>query len=339
MTNVREGNRRRFSLSMLVAFVFHCLIFVAFLRLIPLNLQNLSGYSGPIAVTIGEFEQAVPEGDVSGARGGQPAEETVTIAPKAAPEKQASLKPAFLKPAPAKQASAPMPIPEKPSPAPEEQTSPLPRENIDRLEVTKNLVSVPTEQSTDVAPPKLTAPEMARQNEKKLPFKPETELAETPLALNLQKLDETLGKTKQDGGGSSVQKSPETAQTKGKKGPGKGAGPVTGTGSRPGAGTVSGSSGAPVIAWENAGAQRSLLSAGPPPDIPQWVKKEGIDLKVVVSFSVTAEGQTTLVSTALSSGYTDVDSAVLDSVRKMKFNPVRGADLAKGKVTYIIRTK
>jgi TonB family protein len=100
-----------------------------------------------------------------------------------------------------------------------------------------------------------------------------------------------------------------------------------------------GPSGSPVISWEDADVQRSLVSAGPSPDIPQWVKREGIDLKVVVSFSVTAGGQTTQVSTALSSGYTDVDSAVLDSVRKMKFNPVPGADPARGTVSYLIRTK
>jgi TonB family protein len=204
--------------------------------------------------------------------------------------------------------------------------------------VTKNLVPVPAEQSAEVAPPKLTAPEMVKQNEKKLPFKPETEVSETPLALNLQMLDETLDETKRDNGGSSLRKPAETG-AQGKAGPGRGTAPAAGNESKTRPGTASGPSGSPVISWEDASVQRSLISAAPPPDIPQWVKREGIDLKVVVSFSVTAGGQTTLVSTALSSGYSDVDSAVLDSVRKMKFNPVPGADLARGTVSYLIRTK
>lgn len=306
MTNVRKNDKRRFSLSILAAFFLHCVLFVAFVRLIPLSLKDAPEYTGPISVTVGEFEEAAPEAKPAGARGGQPAEQPVA-------EKQAPRKRGWERPA-----------------------SPRAQDDSDRLEVIKNLVPVPAEQSADVAAPKLT-PEMVKQNEKKLPFEPKTELSETPLALDLRKLDETLDTTKRDDRGSSIRKPAEPAP--GKAGPGRGTGPAAGTGPKQGAGTASGSLGSPVISWEDAGVQRLLLSGGPPPDIPQWVKREGIDLKVVVSFSVTAGGQTTLVSTALSSGYTDVDSAVLDSVRKMKFNPVPGTELARGSVSYIIRTK
>lgn len=98
-------------------------------------------------------------------------------------------------------------------------------------------------------------------------------------------------------------------------------------------------SGVPKITWEDASQGRTLLSSGGLPKIPEWVKREGLDLSVEVSFSVTPEGHTTSLVVNRSSGYPDVDAAVLETVRKLRFNPIRGDRYARGKISYLISTK
>ncbi len=95
----------------------------------------------------------------------------------------------------------------------------------------------------------------------------------------------------------------------------------------------------PLITWDSVGEERVLLSSGALPDIPSWVKEEGLDLKVVVSFAVTPEGHTTRLEIELSSGYSDVDTAILDTVRKLKFNPVSSKENVSGRINYVIQTK
>jgi TonB family protein len=97
--------------------------------------------------------------------------------------------------------------------------------------------------------------------------------------------------------------------------------------------------GIPDIVWDDASRGRRLLSSGGRPVIPEWVKREGLDLIVEVSFSVTPEGHAFLLQVERSSGYTDVDASVLDSVRKLRFNPVREARDVRGLVSYFISTK
>jgi TonB family protein len=97
--------------------------------------------------------------------------------------------------------------------------------------------------------------------------------------------------------------------------------------------------GAPNITWEKGSQGRQLLSPGEKPRIPEWVKREGLDLKVEISFSVTPDGHTTSLMVNRSSGYPDVDASVIESVRKLRFNPIdeeRG--VARGKISYIIST-
>jgi TonB family protein len=99
------------------------------------------------------------------------------------------------------------------------------------------------------------------------------------------------------------------------------------------------SSKAPLIEWHEEGQKRTLIFAGPKPDIPNWVKEEGLDLKIAVLFAVTPEGHTTSVSVGESSGYPDVDSAVLEVVRKMRFKPAKVSENVTGTIRYIISTK
>jgi TonB family protein len=99
------------------------------------------------------------------------------------------------------------------------------------------------------------------------------------------------------------------------------------------------SGGAPTIIWDEASEGRVLLSPMVDPYIPEWVKREGLDLKVEVDFSVTPDGHTTSLGVRLSSGYPDVDAAVLESVRKFRFNPIQDDRRARGRISYIISTE
>ena len=94
----------------------------------------------------------------------------------------------------------------------------------------------------------------------------------------------------------------------------------------------------PLIEWEKDGRKRTLIFSGPKPDL-SWVKEEGIGRQIAVSFAVTPGGYTTSVAVEESSGYPDVDAAVLETVRKMRFNPVSGSENVTGTIRYIISTK
>jgi len=149
-------------------------------------------------------------------------------------------------------------------------------------------------------------------------FEPESPPQEEPLALNLEWLDEALKKSE----GSALktgENEVKVKQVQKKEGVAD--------------------SGIPLISWDDVGKKRVLVSSGELPEIPSWVEKEGINLKIVVAFAVTPEGYTTSVGIGESSGYTDVDTCILESVRKLKFNPVSSKENVTGKITYIISTK
>ena len=334
MTKAEKQYRKRFALATALALLFHAAVFLAVQYLLPLRIETLPEYGGPITVTIGENEAAAAPAAPSGVDAGaqKPSARSETGLPKE-PRAEAGT--------PSETTAAAKP----------------PRPGVESREVPKIQEPVPPEHLSDIKPPPVTPPpvklpEMAERADKSLPFAPETKVAESPSSVDLSKLDEALAKTKpgtpavsSPAGGSSASAEaqgnsktpPQSGREGGKPATGqtpRGQGAVPGTG---GAGAAP--SGSPLITWASAGQQRKLLSPAPPPDIPQWVKREGIDLKVIVTFDVTPEGQTTGVFTAQSSGYPDVDAAVLDSVRKMKFNPAPGAGISRGTVNYIIRTR
>ncbi|MBN1411642.1 MAG: TonB family protein [Spirochaetales bacterium] len=88
------------------------------------------------------------------------------------------------------------------------------------------------------------------------------------------------------------------------------------------------------IQWED-NKNRTHGTIGKP-IIPDWVSKQGLQLKVVISFTLTPKGTLTGFKPDPSCGYTDVDNAVIDVLRKLKFEAIPGAQTVKGKITYII---
>ena len=90
-----------------------------------------------------------------------------------------------------------------------------------------------------------------------------------------------------------------------------------------------------VIEWEDPAAGREAVTMVLP-RIPQWVSDEGLQLKVVVAFVLTPQGILSSVHLEESSGYSDVDSAVLEAVRKWKFKAVRSSRQVRGRLPYRI---
>ena len=94
------------------------------------------------------------------------------------------------------------------------------------------------------------------------------------------------------------------------------------------------------VVWDepDAGKGRDLLSA-PRPNLPQWVADQGLTLSVTVSFAVAPDGVVAQARVARSSGYSDVDAAVLEAVRRWRFRAAQTAQTVRGTIAYIIRAR
>lgn len=118
------------------------------------------------------------------------------------------------------------------------------------------------------------------------------------------------------------------------------------TGSAPGTGsprvsptTSAGSSDFSVV-WDepDAAKGRELLSA-PLPKLPPRVQEEGLTLSMKVSFTVTPGGVVALARVIRSSGYADVDAAVLEAVRRWRFTSAETTRTVSGTIPYTIRAR
>jgi TonB family protein len=69
------------------------------------------------------------------------------------------------------------------------------------------------------------------------------------------------------------------------------------------------------------------------------VSAQGLSLSVTVSFTLLPDGVIGGVSLQQSSGYADVDAAVIDAIRRWRFTPAEGAPPARGLIPYVIRTQ
>ncbi len=100
-----------------------------------------------------------------------------------------------------------------------------------------------------------------------------------------------------------------------------------------------GTGGGPIT-WAEAGAGRARqLVNAPKPKMPAWVGSQGLNLSVTVTFTVGADGLVSMASVAKSSGYGDVDAAVLDAIRRWRFTAVGSAEPLHGTIPYVIRAE
>jgi len=308
-----KQNKKRMVLSLLIALFFHGMIFLTFQYLLPVIPDKIPEYTGPLLVTIERPWQPV-----------KIEKEAVIIEKKSEavqfPELEAQSVELIEKqdkiPGPETQV-----IQQQLPPVSTTEEKDVQIESAEAVvqDLSSGFIKQDRPQDipaddTGILPP---IPKRSYKEEEKdasIPFQPSSEITGGTLAFDLDQLDRAIEKG---------QETPESAEevktTEGKK---EIISPET-----------------PLIVWDDASSKRILTFSGPQPKIPSWVKREGLGLKVGISFAVTPEGHTTSVEIRISSGYSDVDTAILDAVRKMKFNPDPGSKIVTGTITYIIRPK
>ncbi|MBN2324343.1 MAG: TonB family protein [Spirochaetes bacterium] len=305
-----EKGSKRFATSIIIAVCFHAVLFVVFQWLYPVKKEDLD-YTGPIFVTIEEYEPKI----VHPQEEAKPVEIKPTAAQTETGEAMQVQKPAVQTPPVIREFKSETPA-TRPAVRTEESFLPETAKRADEptLEGVRRIV-IPAEKET--LPAGLEVPQL-KQKTGPVAVPPEfveSENEEKPLYFDLSKLDNAL-----------VKESETKPQGK--------AGSAAGSGVSSEVGSASGST--PVITWDESGADRTLISPITLPKIPEWVKEEGLRLRAVVSFSVTPDGNATSLRVERSSGYADVDSSVLETVRKLKFNPISEDRTVRGRIDYLI---
>ncbi len=317
MIRAIKQNRKRMLVSLILALSLHGVTFVSIQYFLPLKAEEIPEYSGPIEVTISRAEKPLTLED-EGRRVEKTAiseaerhEEPVRSVPAVKDTLPEPLKEPVQFFQPVRPVESEQPV--KFSEDVEEDIS----EGITQEELLREELLAPTDRDEVLMPvqQKPVREEEEEKPEKVLPFEPSSRIEPGPLAFDLDRLDEAIQKGKE---------TPATADEKG-------------SAVEPGlTETDISSSETPLIVWDDAAGERALIYKGPLPDIPTWVKEEGLDLKMAVTFAVTPEGLTISVEIEESSGYSDVDTSVLEAVRKMKFNPAADSKIVTGTIRYII---
>jgi TonB family protein len=306
-----EKGSKRFATSLIIAVCFHAVLFVVFQWLYPAEKDEFD-YTGPIYVTIEEYKPKIVQAPS--------VVKPVETKPAAAAQTETSEVRQIQKPAPRTAPVIRELRPETPATTMREpvEKSFLPETAEQADEPTHEGVRriiIPAEKER--LPAGLEVPQL-EQKTGPVAVPPEfvsNDSEERPLHFDLSKLDNALGKE---------------GETK----PQGEAGSAAGSGVASEAGSASGAT--PVITWDEAGADRTLISPITLPEIPDWVKEEGLRLRAVVSFAVTPDGHTTSLRIERSSGYADVDASVLETVRKLTFNPVKDDRPVRGRIDYLI---
>jgi len=89
------------------------------------------------------------------------------------------------------------------------------------------------------------------------------------------------------------------------------------------------------IEWQDPSQGRQVMQSDQP-SIPAWVSEQGLRLQVAISFDLGPSGYLSNIRVARSSGYPDVDSAVMAALRRWRFSASPGAGNVRGEVTYRI---
>ncbi len=308
-----KQHRKRIVLSLFLALILHAGVFVAFQYLLPELSIEVPEYQGPLVVTlVPEVRPYIPEEKPA------PVEKKPKPVYEKTPESEEVVteqrvirrteKTTVQRPAPPPRTAEREAVVET-----EESYFDYSYSGVIRQERIEE-APAPIEEEGIIPP--ITGRTYQEEEKTSLPFEPSSEIESESLAFDINRLDRAIEKSQETTVTSEERKIADAG--------GKEDIPV---------------SKAPLIEWDDASRTRTLTYVGPPPAIPSWVKKEGLDLKVAVFFAVTPEGHTTSIKIRLSSGYSDVDTAVLDAVRKMKFNPDPKSRKVTGTITYIISPK
>ena len=149
-------------------------------------------------------------------------------------------------------------------------------------------------------------------------------------SLDLGKLDKALA------GGSAGRGGAGGASGSGGTGATGGGGSGGGSGSRSGAGSGTAAAGGTSypVQWGSPSGEGRRMVVVATPKLPAWVSQQGLTLAVTVKFTVLANGIVEGAAIEHSSGYADVDAAVLDAIRMCLFNSVENAPPMNGVIPY-----
>jgi len=308
---VTYRERERITVSFLIALSIHLLLFLVLQLVVRFEESRIQDYSGPLFVQI--ESEVVP-----------------TIRSKPAEEKQrervTDQSPAQSREQPAGAGTRPEVVEPERSPDSYLYDSPLPEwsavtppgevrpESISPIETVPSMDRPPDKPEEMVPPASPPAPHSPAV--KPLPADEYSPLVE------LDKLDRALAERQVDSDSSEPAAETPAGETQ----------PVDGESERQ---PVHTDRSGFVIEWEDPTSGREAVNRVEP-RIPQWVSKDGLRLKVVVAFVLTPQGILSSVKVEESSGYSDVDSAVREAVRKWKFKAVSSSRQVRGRLSYKI---
>ena len=328
MSGVDDLRRNRFLIGLSASIILHILIFIIFQYIISFNIEKPKEFRGSITVTL---EKVVPEeGMIKNT-----AVQKKSVAPTYKTEKsetvQKVVKEEVQKPIPQRKSAPSQSISKNVVKAPNllrnKPSNPIHKyseSSTGEVEVNLRKGEVKTLSREEARVPVIPQGVKEKEKEKPLPFQPGVEVEQAPLAFNVGELE---NKNTEASSGIKNALAGEQINLQTKK-----------------AKEIEGVEGESVksnsmIEWEKGAQIRKVISMGPKPHLPDWVKKEGLKLKVTLVFKVTPNGYVTDVNVSKSSGYSDVDASVIESVRRIVFQPVNSDRADTGKITYIIEPK
>jgi TonB family protein len=312
--------RERLVVSIFLAILFHFILLLVLQLMLKLERSRIPEYTGPLYVTLGETPDVAPVIEK--------AEEPRQL-PRMEREQPRVEQRTPDQPAQAGESAGTPRVWSVPTPETTPEPTTRPRTGLRFLDREQKPSSderyLPPEEQAYQSPPAPT--ETARQP---LPaevspaprvseVRPQEE-SDQPSELDLRRLDSTLAQPESGPGseGGSREGGPATQPATG----------VESTAAQEGQEGI-------VILWDDPSQGREPTYT-PRPQIPAWVSKQGLRLQVVVSFVLTPQGVLRDVEVEQGSGYSDVDAAVLEALRRWKFRPVSSTRTVTGRVPYTI---
>jgi len=331
MTLTAKKDFERVFLSVFIAAVIHLFIFFVLPLMVNFHPREIPKYSGPIYVTLGE----VP---------------SISLGRQAEKEARRSLETSAVKKEKQAGRAAETFVLKSQSSADLVNREQIfgPAEKTGQVKNTVNSVTqralwkeLPSGKKTETAAPATSASEksssaLIEERASNIPFVPPVPLKETKAETKQAATQNRENQQNMQVLGENVYSSLDKL-LKGSNQP-PAAGTAGETGKTQGAlnsNTLDSGSGVP-IQWEEPSAARKALYM-PKPAIPKWVSREGVTLKIVISFKLLPEGIISKINVEKSSGYSDIDAAVTEALRRWKFQAVRGDRVVNGRITYVIK--
>ncbi len=308
--------RERLVVSVLLAILVHFILLLVLQLVLKLERTRIPEYTGPLYVTLGETPDEAPVIEK--------AEEPRQLPPMEREQPRVEQSSTELG-----GAASGLPL-LRPVPTPEttRESTTAPRTGLRFLDQPETPSSderyLPPEPEGYQSPPAPTQTTREPVPAQEVPALGQAEVrpaeeAEQPSVLDLGSLDSSLTQTDDAGTQSGTRDGGPTSQ------------PTTGEQSTS---AQEGREGI-VILWDDPSQGREPTYT-PRPQIPGWVSEQGLRLQVVVSFGLTPQGVLRDVKVEQGSGYSDVDAAVLEALRRWKFRPVSSTRTVKGRVPYTI---